>query len=543
MWRMHPHLRLQVLHPVITHVLVADDAGLSNEMSVPEGVHWLTNAHTKGILGLGAEWWYFCCLKDCQSSHDDSPAEQWLIARPPGASDDVRVMVNLRTGGYAGVWKDAWGRFNDHVNCTPSHLTAANIQWTVLQLPDDETRYTFRWSGESVKVLTCDGPAKKVKAKKPRSEDRILSMHWYPDHVKSVDSLWPDWMDRLPNDIMLTDINMPCTHQTLASHGIAKIRPDLGWGYLGDRAVRPWIRLPRYVDNPRCQDLSLWDQLQLGIRGFDIRLDLDRLPVLERKTDGSVGEGHKYFLYARHANSSEFLLMNVRYERSAQHARDRRSKWLQTFVDETEMFWKEDDTFIYKWWEKGQPNMNDLSLSSVSGKVIFTEGVHYMPADGKDGRRPNMRFLPRGMRTAGKYNSPRDQWEGHLQACEDNINTSKLDRRRPPTVDDFQRYYQTSFNVSGLPNFLGLKFFLANPFCPSAASRDSANEVFDPVDFFQYFKDKWTARGDDHPLSEKNLGKNGKYRIGKVDFDFCDQIRPWIVNIIHSNRTKPGREF
>nr|POF12661.1 hypothetical protein CFP56_09813 [Quercus suber] len=243
------------------------------------------------------------------------------------------------------------------------------------------------------------------------------------------------------------------------------------------------------------------------------------------------------------SNASEFLLMNVRYEKSAQCSRDRSNEWMQAFVNETKEFWEEDDTVIYKWWEQGSPNMIELPLSTVRGKVLFTDGVNYMPADGKCDRRHDLRFFPRGMKTAGKYNSPRDQWDTHLQACENNISASKVDRSRSPAYDESQIYHQTSFNVSGLPNILGLKFFLANPLRPSVASRVSANEVFDPADFARYFKLQWTARGDNHPLSEKNLGKNGRYRIGKVDFDFCDQIQPWIANIIRSNKTKSGREF
>nr|POF12662.1 hypothetical protein CFP56_09814 [Quercus suber] len=273
-------------------------------MVIPEGVYCLTNVHTQDGLGLGTEWWYFCSVKDKQAARGDGPDEQWLVARPPGASDDVRVMVNLLTGGYAGVWKNVWGRVNDDVKCTPSPLRAANIQWMVTQLSSDQTKYTFHRAAEPVTILACDGPGRNVKAMKPRSEDS-RSVHWYSKTVESVEFLWPNWMDRLPDDIMLADINIPCTHQSLASHGIASIRPDMGWGYLGDGQFRPWIKLPRYIDNPRCQNLSLWDQLLCGIRGFDVRLDLDRVSTQQRQTDGSMKEGHGYFLYARHGMRSE----------------------------------------------------------------------------------------------------------------------------------------------------------------------------------------------------------------------------------------------
>jgi hypothetical protein len=107
-------------------------------------------------------------------------------------------------------------------------------------------------------------------------------------------------MGRLSDDLPLHHVNLPSTHQTLALHGISRVRPDLGWAKDNDDLPRPWGPLPFFIDNPRCQDVSLWEQLQMGVRSLDIRLDLNKLPMLRRNDDGSSSEEAKYFLYARH---------------------------------------------------------------------------------------------------------------------------------------------------------------------------------------------------------------------------------------------------
>jgi hypothetical protein len=248
------------------------------------------------------------------------------------------------------------------------------------------------------------------------------------------------------------------------------------------------------------------------------------------------------------ANTGETVIVNARYEKATPGSRDRWTDWLAAFVDETRPFWEDhpdQPATVYKWWEDGSKVMNDLQLHEVRGKIILTTDGDYMPADEADGRNRGMRFFPRDMVAVGKYDSKRDEWPQQLSSCETNLNASKNEQ-------DTNRYYQTSLNVSGLPDPLGFAITLQGIFTNNPlhlvrnvteAKETKVNEVFDPIDFFQYLREEWQKRGDDSPLSERLLGKNGAHRLGKVDVDFVDQMRDWTANIVRSNPTAPGREF
>lgn len=243
---------------------------------------------------------------------------------------------------------------------------------------------------------------------------------------------------------------------------------------------------------------------------------------------------------------SEFILVNVRYEKSTGGGADRTLDWLNAFADETAPFWNDGDSaIVWRWWQRdGPPTMTDLPLAEVRGKIILATDADYMPADDRDGRRRGARFFPHDLRSVGHWDAKRDAWQAQLQACAENLRLAADDR-------DPGRYYQTSLNVSGLPDPLKFTFpfqearaalkdpkQLLNVF--GNAKREAENSVFDPIDFARHAEGEWR---DEHPLSERMLGKNGEKRVGKVDLDFVNLIQPWVANVIRSNRVQQGREF
>ncbi|KAF1818846.1 PLC-like phosphodiesterase [Dissoconium aciculare CBS 342.82] len=401
----------------------------------------LTVPSSNGVLRPVNGEWYFDDIDAQAADTGDRRFHQWLIARPPGAPADVFVLCNLQTGTYAGVWRDEWGTGSHRVKCSPGHLQAANIQFRVESAndPNDDKLVRFVWRGDESKVLMRKPDKDSIAVRQVGDEDAGAKTFRCEDIQYDYET-FPDWMSRLPDDIALHHVNLPSTHQTLALHGIGRVRPDLGWTGNNDDVTRPWGPLPVFIDNPRCQDVSLWEQLQMGVRSLDIRLDLNKLPVLRREDDGSTHEEGRYFLYARHglaemghswsavllilqsflrANTGETVIVNARYEKATPGSRDRWTDWLAAFVDETRPFWEDhpdQPATVYKWWEDGSKVMNDLQLHEVRGKIILTTDGDYMPADEADGRNRGMRFFPRDMVAVGKYDSKRDEWPQQLSS-------------------------------------------------------------------------------------------------------------------------------
>jgi hypothetical protein len=265
----------------------------------------LTVPSSNGVLRPVNGEWSFDDIDAQAADTGDRRFHQWLIARPPGAPADVFVLCNLQTGTYAGVWRDEWGTGSHRVKCSPGHLQAANIQFRVESVndPNDDKLVRFVWRGDESKVLMRKPDKDSIAVRQVGDEDAGAKTFRCEDIQYDYET-FPDWMSRLPDDIALHHVNLPSTHQTLALHGIGRVRPDLGWTGNNDDVTRPWGPLPVFIDNPRCQDVSLWEQLQMGVRSLDIRLDLNKLPVLRREDDGSTHEEGRYFLYARHGRST-----------------------------------------------------------------------------------------------------------------------------------------------------------------------------------------------------------------------------------------------
>jgi len=73
--------------------------------------------------------------------------------------------------------------------------------------------------------------------------------NWYNRHG-AINTFNPDWMTRLPDNILITELSLPGTHDTMSR--------CLGY----TSAVCDWLE---------CQTLTLATQLNAGIRVLDIR--------------------------------------------------------------------------------------------------------------------------------------------------------------------------------------------------------------------------------------------------------------------------------
>jgi hypothetical protein len=283
-------------------------APASVEKSVPimgaalsTGAVRITVPASNGVLRPANGEWYFDDIDAKAVDVGDRRFHQWIVVTPPGAPNDVVVLLNLQTGAYAGIWRDEWGTGSHRVKCSPGHLQGVNIQFRTESANDtnDAALVRFIWRGDESKVLMRK-PGKDSIAVRQVGDDDVNSKSFRCEAIHYDYETFPAWMGRLSDDLPLHHVNLPSTHQTLALHGISRVRPDLGWAKDNDDLPRPWGPLPFFIDNPRCQDVSLWEQLQMGVRSLDIRLDLNKLPMLRRNDDGSSSEEAKYFLYARH---------------------------------------------------------------------------------------------------------------------------------------------------------------------------------------------------------------------------------------------------
>lgn len=95
-----------------------------------------------------------------------------------------------------------------------------------------------------------------------------------PEHRNQLWSLVPDprpktkgtasWMSLVPDETRITMLNLVATHESLALHGVDRERADSS-NYGGMNGTGG------YLDNPRCQNRSPYEQLVDGVRYLDCR--------------------------------------------------------------------------------------------------------------------------------------------------------------------------------------------------------------------------------------------------------------------------------
>ena len=149
------------------------------------------------------------------------------------------------------------------------------------------------------------------------------------------DAKYADWMKSLDDNTSLREVNMPGSHDTMALYSI------------GDFAGQ-------------CQDLTLKDQLNLGVRFLDIRLKEKSNKLIavhgfidERATFESIINTMKNFLKD---HSDEFIMMSVKEEADAENSNVPFDTLVKSYLD--------DDLFI-------KDTAIPSKVGDVRGKVVL----------------------------------------------------------------------------------------------------------------------------------------------------------------------------
>lgn len=142
-----------------------------------------------------------------------------------------------------------------------------------------ETRHTTRRRTRTLWLMLCAAIICACVFALPASAANVEKTH-VPLDVKN-------WMRYLPNDMPISEINMPGTHDSGTTH----------------------IDLHNWA---RCQALDLKDQMGMGMRVFDIRLVIRRYTTPDKAEDLIVthgncwaytGSGHSTYLRLSHCIS------------------------------------------------------------------------------------------------------------------------------------------------------------------------------------------------------------------------------------------------
>lgn len=152
----------------------------------------------------------------------------------------------------------------------------------------------------------------------------------------------PKWMSRLPDQVKVSQLSIPGTHDTMALHSKAG------------------------VDGPfvKTQSLSLNKQLHAGIRYLDIRVRcigdsfaIHHGPVFQQAMFGDVLKTVTDFLSQ---NPEETVFMRVREEYEAEAGS-------QSFEEILTRYWNSNASYF---WD---PSSSNPTLGSVRGKIVILE--------------------------------------------------------------------------------------------------------------------------------------------------------------------------
>lgn len=124
----------------------------------------------------------------------------------------------------------------------------------------------------------------------------VISIFAFVSFDRKYDEISTDWMSKVSDDVNILDLSIPGTHDSGAQHSIADVAG-------------------------KCQDLSISSQLEIGVRFFDIRLQLvnDEFRVVHSFVDQDLKfETVVKDLYSFIKNySSEFLIISIKEDNSA----------------------------------------------------------------------------------------------------------------------------------------------------------------------------------------------------------------------------------
>lgn len=121
----------------------------------------------------------------------------------------------------------------------------------------------------------------------------ILSIFAFVPIGKQHDDLSENWMSKVSDNTKITDMSIPGTHDSGATHSIADV-------------------------SGKCQDSSIAEQLDMGVRFFDLRLQLvnNEFKIVHSFVDQKLSfetvltDFHNFM----EKNTSEFLLLSIKKE-------------------------------------------------------------------------------------------------------------------------------------------------------------------------------------------------------------------------------------
>lgn len=302
-------------------------------------------------------------------------------------------------------------------------------------------------------------------------------------------------MSHVTGNPKLSMLNLIGTHQSLALHA----KGTQGHEGPERRGTPLW-------DNPRCQNRSPYEQMVDGVRVFDLRLDV------------WVGNGWASNLYAWHGANNAFgaaegysftaVLQSIKLFLT----RFPKEALIIGVVNETrtdrfeEAFRNDFRHFEYLFLERhryDKQSINQIDLDTVRGKAILLMNQSWA-------RRCPRVFHPQTFYSGngatvykeGRWNLPRYRWEEKLLSCDANVRRAFHDR-------DENHVFDTAWNMSNALSF------------PAP---------YNPCDFWCHAHGSMV-----NLLKEKNIGKNGRCRIGIVNFDFYEQLEDVTMQVIRSN--------
>ena len=176
-----------------------------------------------------------------------------------------------------------------------------------------------------------------------QENDEQESAYW---HNSSLNLDNRDWMSRISDDKLISELSIPGTHDTMAYN------PDL-----------------KFLNITRTQTISLENQLNIGIRYLDIRLtnQSDRFDI----NHGAIYLGYNFtdvletveeFL---NANPSETIVMRLKQEHSNSSLAEMKNLFDKYFEEYRELFWTKDSS----------NSPINPSLAELRGKILVVSEV------------------------------------------------------------------------------------------------------------------------------------------------------------------------
>lgn len=290
------------------------------------------------------------------------------------------------------------------------------------------------------------------------------------------------WMANVPGHMRMNHLNIVGTHESLALHGM------LSQGEEGSRLPK-WVDNLMgpigigygYIDNPRCQNRSPYDQLVDGVRYFDLRFDLfgDNNYLFACHGIADMGYAFTAFLQCLqmflNRYPRETVIVKVKHERDT-------LGFHSAFHNDFDPF-----SHLFLTNNQGKARLADLTLDECRGKAILV-----MVGD------PELGVGWREDAFWTKTWTDATFLETKGRTCRDYIRECKSS----PWDDlTFQNYWADSS-------------FRANPI-------DVVNSLHG--DMVEAYK-------------QENIGIDGQYRIGIQVFDFYEMIWNETLAIIRSNK-------